>query len=136
MGVHSNIKEAVESFSSEIEVESPRFNDDGICYITIDDHVITLEASELEKQWYLSAVVCEGDNVHNEGVLKKALAGNMFWIGTQGSTIMYDEITNRIFICYKESSEALDLESFKNILGNFVACAKEWTEKLQAVTKA
>lgn len=135
MGVHSNIKEVVGSFSSEIGVEAPNFNDDGVCYITIDDCVITLEASELDNKLYISAVVCEGDSVHNESVLKAALAGNMFWIETRGATLMYDEATNRIFMCYNENPETLDLESFKNILGNFVECAKEWTEKLQEATK-
>ncbi len=126
---HPNVEYCLKELAREIDSSPPIFNGEDRCKIYINNIPILLEASPHSPQYILLSSIYEGPL--NQNILELAMAGNLYWLETGGSTLMWDKESETLLLGYEGSSDHIEIAIFKNILQNFARYTAEWRQKIK-----
>lgn len=103
----------------ELYGEEPIFDSEGRCLFTIDQETLALDLPEGDSFYYLSSILLKGKEVFLQRVVQKALEANLYWVETEGATVMLDSKNEQLLLCFRDLVETATTTAFQTAVSQF-----------------
>ena len=120
-----DIKELMEAFARDFGVEGVAADEDGVYTLSIDDMAVSF-AETPDARLATWAEVCEPPPEGREHLYRTLMEAMFMGEGTGGAAFTIERETGKVYLHRFDALVALDGESFKAMLENFVNVLEEW----------
>lgn len=125
------MKELLAHLAKHLKLKELKLDDQGRCNLELNDtHLLSLERSLIQGQFWLYSVVVEVSEQEQSLLLRLAMEGNLFQQETGKAVLGYHIGTRLLVLCQSFQENELSPVQFVEAFSQFVVVLGHWKEKL------